>query len=212
MPCRGLRRTGQWTDALGAELSLSNSRSCGRPCIATGGSRQQLMLRRSALRAACTAVLAPAVPRRRRRAGRDAPVRRREAQRSWPRAQRASTSDLARLFERSAQRVASCAPGQDREHRRVVGEADRRTEASRPVLRRLRRHPSHARTAGVEVQQSAGFRLSIDEARPTPRIRSPSRPAWPRSRPARSPAAPAPPRCARPAAASASPPSGCRSS
>ena len=79
-------------------------------------------------------------PRRRCRAGRDAPVRRREAQRPWPRAQRASTTDLAHLFERSAKRVASYAPGQGREHRRAVGAADRLTEASRPALHRLRRH------------------------------------------------------------------------
>jgi hypothetical protein len=41
-------------------------------------------------------------------------------------------------------RVASCAPGQGREHRREVGAADRRTEASRPALRRLRRRGHHA--------------------------------------------------------------------
>jgi hypothetical protein len=96
-----------------------------------------------------------APPRSRCGAGRDAPLRRREAQRSWPRAQRASTSDLAHLSERSAQRVASYAPGQDREHRRVVGVADRLSEASRPAPRRLRLHRSDACRADVEVQLCA---------------------------------------------------------
>ena len=143
------------------KAAVASERSRGAP----GGTRQGLMLRRSSLRADCTAVLAPgscrvtryalraaleqtrqvrgrsarvraptpvlrsssphksplsgaarreaaavlpddnptALPRSRRRAGRDAPERRREAQRRWPRAQRASTSDLAHLFERSAQ-------------------------------------------------------------------------------------------------------------
>ena len=92
-----------------------------------------------------------ALPRRRCGAGRDAPLRRREAQRPWPRAQRASTSDLAHLSERSAQRVASYAPGQGREHRRVVGEAGRLSEASRPAPRRLRRHKQPERIAEREV-------------------------------------------------------------
>ena len=42
-------------------------------------------------------------------------------------------------------RVASCAPGQGCEHRQgQSASADRRTEASRPALRRLRRHSMHA--------------------------------------------------------------------
>ena len=61
-----------------------------------------------------------ALLRRRCGAGRDAPVGRRETQRARPRAQRASTSCLAHLSERSAQRVASYAPGRAREHRRAV--------------------------------------------------------------------------------------------
>ena len=96
--------------------------------------------------------------RRRCRAGRDAPERRRGAQRPWPRAPRASTSNLAHLSERSAKRVASYAPGQGREHHRVVGEADRRTEASRPVLRRLRRHGSNAHIADRELRLCVGGR------------------------------------------------------
>jgi len=73
----------------------------------------------------------------------------------WPRAQRASTSDLARLFERSAQRAASYAPGQGCEHRRAVGTADRRTEASRPALHRLRHPADPARMADAEGQLCA---------------------------------------------------------
>ena len=79
-----------------------------------------------------------ALPRSRRRAGRDAPERRREAQRRWPRAQRASTSDLAHLFERSAQaRSELCARPGPRASQ-GSGADYRRTEASRPALRRLR--------------------------------------------------------------------------
>ena len=53
------------------------------------------------------------------------------------------------------QRVASCAPGQAREHRRAVGAADRSSEASRPVPQRLRRHGSAERVADAQCQQSA---------------------------------------------------------
>ena len=99
-----------------------------------------------------------ALPRRRCGADRDAPLRRREAQRPWPHAQRASNSDLAHLSERSAQRVASYAPGQGREHRRVVGAADRLSEASRPAPHRLRSHEQPARIAEGEVPLRTDYR------------------------------------------------------
>ena len=52
-------------------------------------------------RRGCLARRALAHPQRRARTGRAAPVERREAQGSWPRAKRESSSDSSQLFERS---------------------------------------------------------------------------------------------------------------
>ena len=192
------------TDALDAlRLFARGGSTSSVRRIAPRGTRQGLMVRRSALRADCTVLLGPvergttryaltrcartnaasqswegahcvraspgpalrvaaqiapagcrtarvrdfgcarrkplALPRRRCGAGRDAPERRREAQRSRPRAQRASTPDLARLFERSAKRVASCAPGQDR--------ASQGSRRSRPPNRSVATCPAPASLA-----------------------------------------------------------------
>jgi len=75
---------------------------------------------------------------RRVRAGRGAPGRRREAQGSWPRAQRASMTDSAPLFERS-----------ERSERSEFGDgAMRPSIAGKPAQRagRLREAPRPART------------------------------------------------------------------
>jgi len=74
----------------------------------------------------------PLVQQRRARAGCGAPLRRREPQGSWPRAQRASSSDSSRLSERSDRRERSeFRDGATRP--RIAGEsarsADRRSEA-----------------------------------------------------------------------------------
>ena len=82
----------------------------------------------------------PPVQQRRARAGCSAPLRRREAQGSWPRAQRASSTDSSRLFERSerSERSEFC-DGATRPS--IAGEsarsADRRSEALRPARTRL---------------------------------------------------------------------------
>jgi hypothetical protein len=68
--------------------SPPKSRPAGSPC-------------REAHGCWCSLQIPPPFPQSGVRAGRSAPVERREAQGSWPRAQRASSSDSSRLFERS---------------------------------------------------------------------------------------------------------------
>ena len=84
----------------------------------------------------------PPVQRRRVRAGGGACLRRREAQGSWPRAQRASSSDLPQLSERSerSERSEFCGRPRDRASQgsRRPG-ADRRSLAPPPARTRLRR-------------------------------------------------------------------------
>ena len=81
-----------------------------------------------------------AVQQRRTRAGGGAPLRRREAQGSWPRAQRASSSDSSRLFERS-ERSERSEFGDGAMRPSIAGEsarsADRRGEAPQPARVRL---------------------------------------------------------------------------
>jgi len=67
--------------------SPPKSRPAGSPCREVHGRR-------------CSRQTPATCPQRRVRAGCGAPVRRRGAQGSWPRAQRASTTDSSRLFER----------------------------------------------------------------------------------------------------------------
>jgi hypothetical protein len=82
----------------------------------------------------------PVVQQRRARAGCGAPRRRREAQGSWPRAQRASSSDSSRLSERSDRRERS-EFGDGATRPSIAGEsarsADRRGEAPQPARARL---------------------------------------------------------------------------
>jgi len=91
-----------------------------------------------------------ALPRRRCGAGRDAPVGRREALRLWPRAQRASTTDLAHLSERSAKRVASYAPGQGR----IAGQS---AQPTAPPKRRGLPRTGFATTKVTHVQRTSNF-------------------------------------------------------
>ena len=74
----------------------------------------------------------PAVQQRRVRAGWGAPGRRRAAQGSWPRAQRASLTDSAQLFERSerSERSEVCAGPRDR-----AAEGSRRAAPAASVKR-----------------------------------------------------------------------------
>ena len=90
----------------------------------------------------------PNLPLQRRvRAGRGAPLGRREAQGSWPRAQRELSTDSSRLFERSerSERSEFC-DGATRPS--IAGQsersADRSSEAPRPVRTRLCRADSRA--------------------------------------------------------------------
>ena len=90
-------------------------------------------------------------PREQRRvwAGRSAPLERREAQGSWPRAQRASTTDSSRLFERS-ERSERSEFGDGAMRPSIAGQsacsADRSSEARKPAHTRLCR--SDDRTQG----------------------------------------------------------------
>jgi len=82
----------------------------------------------------------PAALQRRARTGHAAPLRRREAQGSWPRAQREASTDSSRLFERSERSERSeFRDGATRP--RIAGQSarsvDRRGEASLPVRARL---------------------------------------------------------------------------
>jgi hypothetical protein len=87
-------------------------------------------------RLSCSGRTPRATPRRRVRAGRSAPVGRREAQRSWPRAQRESSTDSSRMFERSerSERSEFCDGATSAS---IAGQsersADRSSEAHRPA-------------------------------------------------------------------------------
>jgi len=80
---------------------------------------------------------------RRVRAGCGAPLERREAQGSWPRAQRASSTDPSRLFERNER--SECSEFGDVATRpSIAGQSvrsdDRSSESLRPARTRLCRH------------------------------------------------------------------------
>ena len=82
----------------------------------------------------------PLFPQRRVRAGRGAPLRRREAQGLWPRAQRASCSDSSQLSERSerSERSEFCDGPRDRASQGSRREsAGRRSRSARPARTRL---------------------------------------------------------------------------
>ena len=85
---------------------------------------------------------------RRVRAGCGAPLERREAQGSWPRAQRASTSDSSRLSERS-ERSERSEFGDGAMRLSIAGQSarsdDRSSEASRPARTRLCRSDHYMR-------------------------------------------------------------------
>ncbi len=107
----------------------------------------------------------PARPQRRVRAGRAAPLERREAQGSWPRAQRASSTDSSRLFERSERSERSeFRDGAARPS--IAGQsarsADRSSEALRPARTRLCRADlspqSGSSTAATGHKQTAEAR------------------------------------------------------
>ncbi len=91
----------------------------------------------------------PSVQQRRARAGEGAPLRCREAQGSWPRAQRASWSDSSTLSERSDRRERS-EFGDGAMRPSIAGEsaqrADRRSEAPQPARAGLCRANRDAHT------------------------------------------------------------------
>ncbi len=125
----------------------------------------------------------PARPQRCVRAGRAAPLERREAQGSWPRAQRASSTDSSQLSERSerSERSEFCDRAARPTHRartqtvlrtvcawrrpgplaRAAGQSERSTdrssEAQRPARTRLCR-ADVVRKADVQGQQRAASR------------------------------------------------------
>ena len=113
----------------------------------------------------------PAAPQRRARTGHAAPLRRREAQGSRPRAQRESSTDSSRLFERSERsersefRDGATRPSIAGKSERSV---DRRGEASLPVRARLC-HPGRGaqgrRTRTAATDRNQTFR----HPRPLPR-------------------------------------------
>ena len=101
----------------------------------------------------------PPVQQRRVRAGWGAPGRRRAAQGSWPRAQRASLTDSAQLFERSerSERSEFCAGPRDR-----AAQGSRRaaptTSVKRPSLPApaFAARTSHAIQTGCQRHRTAG--------------------------------------------------------
>ena len=87
---------------------------------------------------------------RRVRAGWSAPLERREAQGSWPRAQRASSSDSSRLFERNER--SECSEfGDVATGASIAGQStrsgDRSSEARKPARTRLCRAPREMRVS-----------------------------------------------------------------
>jgi len=115
----------------------------------------------------------PACQQRRVRAGRGAPVGRREAQGSWPRAQREASTDSSRMFERSerSERSEFC-DGATRPS--IAGQSarsgDRSSGASRHARTRLCRaggapHGSHSRAATGRKQPLQTLRRTAGEAR-----------------------------------------------
>jgi hypothetical protein len=97
----------------------------------------------------CSNQTPPTCLQRRARAGRSAPRRRREAQGSWPRAQRASMTDSSRLFERrerSERSELSDVATRPSIAGKSVRSADRRGEALRPARARLCRAERCMRT------------------------------------------------------------------
>ena len=112
----------------------------------------------------------PLVQQRRARAGCGAPVRRREAQGSWPRAQRASSSDSSRLFERSDRRERS--EFRDGATRPSIGgqsvrSTDRRAEALRTARARLcRASPAPSADNRVPFMNALGDPLTLPAGSP----------------------------------------------
>ena len=165
-----------WRSSLRADCTaVLGPRSCGRTryvrcahCTQTAAASQLLMraaradlgpallvATEIAARRVPPAALAPvssfderakACQQRRVWAGWSAPLERREAQGSWPRAQRASTTDSSRLFECSerSERSEFCDGATSTSIAgRSARSADRSSEARRPAHTRLCRHHHH---------------------------------------------------------------------
>ena len=144
---------------------------CARRLKASAPRRHTNRLRRSppaALNRCLFSPQTPATAQRRARTGGAAPLGRREAQGSWPRAKRESSSDSSQLSERSerSERSEFC-DGATRPS--IAGQsarsADRSSEAQRPVRARLCRFDlctrSGCSTAAMRREQTAHARVSF---------------------------------------------------
>jgi hypothetical protein len=128
----------------------------------------------------CSLQTAPRCLQRRVRAGRGAPLRRRGAQGSWPRAQRASITDSSRLFERNERSECSefCDGPRDRAPQgsrckaatasakrpglpaRAFARADARTQSGRPRTTAKGRTQPFAMSERISHRESQAVRRS----------------------------------------------------